>query len=281
MEPALKNNRIYLDTDSFNKNGFAVLRNVINPELIQQILDEWEGLNASDRESVVTKTEPIAVFWKHVPGEKKRTRPLSEFPALQSLALDPKMADLARQVHGTNGCSENEELRLLETIVFNKPPESSPLLQWHQDNSFFPFSPNNQAALWIPLDPVDEVNGALCYVVGTHKLGIRASTNLHSGQTFEGDQRPPVSSDPVADGYEIQTMQLQPGDLSIHHGLTWHCSFPNTSAGLPRRALSLRYLLGKTRYMPNEGTAATFVEQVDVKRGGLVRSPAFPEVPAL
>lgn len=272
---------IRLDVAKFERDGFGIVRNAIDPERIRAALDEWEQFEATDTSSDLPKTEPVAVFWKHVPGQRKRTRPLSEFPALQDLALDPTLADVARQVNRHRGHPGDEELRLMETIVFNKPPQSSPELKWHQDNSFFPFTPNNQAALWIPFDVVDEENGTLCYVAGTHKLGMRASTDLHSGKTFDGDKRPPIPSDPGKEGHRLEVMNLNPGDLVLHDGLTWHCSLANVSKDRPRRALSLRYLMGATQYTPNSGTAATFVEQLDIAPGQLVAAPAFPLIPAL
>lgn len=266
--------------EQFEADGFSVVRGALDPQLLARVLEEWSAFMRSDTPSELPKTEPVAVFWRHQPGQRKRTRPLAEFPALYALAMDPATAAVVRAVNHHRGFPADEELRLLETIIFDKPPQVSPLLNWHQDNSFFPFTPNNQAALWIPLDSVDEDNGTLRYVVGTHKLGIRASTDLHSGQPFDRDNRPPIPLDPAAEGYETRDLRLEPGDFSIHDGLTWHCSLPNRSTNRPRRALSLRYLMGRTTYTPNRGTAAAFVEQVDVAPGQVVAGPAFPLIPA-
>lgn len=267
------------DPEQFERDGFSVVRQAVDVDLLREVANEWTFFQTRDVSSVVPKDAPVAVFWRHLPGQRKRTRPLREFPALESLALSPATAEIVRMINRFRGVREDEELRLLETIIFDKPPAASPLLNWHQDNSFFPFTPNNQAALWIPLDPVDASNGTLRYVVGTHKLGLRASTDLHSGRPFERDQRPAIPADPIEAGYETRDMVLEPGDLSVHDGLTWHCSLPNVSPDRPRRALSLRYLMGSTTYTPNEGTAAAFVEQVDVRPGERVAGPAFPLIP--
>lgn len=266
-----------LNLRKFEEDGFFILRNAVDPGRIAALVDEWEQFQAAPRDSSTPKTEPAAVFWRHVKGERKRVRPISEFPALQALALDPLLARIATSI--AKHRAWNSTVRLLETIIFFKPPEIGGRLNWHQDNAYFPFEPNNQCALWIPLDPVDEDNGTLIYVRGSHRAGPRASTDLHSGAPFTGESRPPIPLDPTTEGYETVPMILKPGDITVHDGMIWHCSAPNVSSR-PRRALSLRYLIGDTKYLPRAGSAAAFIEQVDVKAGDIIDSPAFPIIAA-
>ncbi len=267
------------DLVEFERNGFSVVKNAVDTGIIARIREEWDAFSETTRDQrpdVVPKDAPVAVFWRHVPGEKKRIRPLAEFPTLNKLALDGEMAEIVRQIFNHRGFAEIE-LRLLEVITFNKPPQFGTKLEWHQDNAYFPFEPNNQCALWIPLDPVDAANGSLSYACGTHKKGRVASRNLHTGEGFQGDARPQIPADPAAAGYDVVTVELQPGDCTVHDGGCWHCSMPN-GTNRPRRSLSLRYLVGDTVYAPTPGSAATFLEQVDVMPGDLVRGPAFPLV---
>ncbi|HEY0707507.1 MAG TPA: phytanoyl-CoA dioxygenase family protein [Polyangia bacterium] len=267
------------DLAQFEADGFAVIKGAVDPHLIGRIREEWEMFNTTTRDTrpdVIPKDQPAAVFWRHVPGEKKRIRPISEFPTLHQLAVDGTMADIVRQIFAFRG-QPQVELRLLETIIFNKPPVQGTKLEWHQDNAYFPFEPNSQCALWIPLDPVDPQNGSLSYACGSHKLGRVASRNLHTGETFKGDTRPTIPEDPATAGYKVVTVELEPGDLTVHDGGCWHCSMPNRT-DRPRRSLSLRYLVGETIYAPTPGSAATFVEQVDVRPGDRIEGPAFPVV---
>ena len=64
-------------------------------------------------------------------------------------------------------------MQLLETIIFNKPYETSNTLHWHQDVAYFPLKPNNQIAVWFPLDEVDREAGALNYAIGSHKEELK------------------------------------------------------------------------------------------------------------
>ncbi len=268
--------KLDVNVESFEKDGFAVIKGAIDPSLMADLRKEWDAFEVTSTESTIPKDQPAAVFWRHIQGERKRIRPIEEFPTLREIAHSPQLSGVIRTVIEARGIKD-PELRLLETIVFNKPPQKGGNLNWHQDNAYFPFEPNTQCALWIPLDPVDEENGSLIYVKGTHKRGRVGSLNLHTGEPFEGDSRPMIPKDPVAEGYEVETMELEPGDISVHDGATWHSSTANDS-DRPRRALSLRYLVGKTVYAPTPGSAATFIEQVDVKPGDVIQGPAFPVV---
>lgn len=267
------------DLERFDNDGFIVLHRVIAPERIAAVRSEWEDFAASTlqaRPNLLPKDQPAAVFWRHVPGEKKRIRPLSEFPALRQLVLDGVLSDIVRRMC-RRGAPELPELRLFESIVFDKPARLGTDLRWHQDISYFPFEPNNQCSLWIPLDKVDADNGTLRYAAGSHKLGAVRSTDLQSGQPFAGDERPEIPADPAAAGFEVVPIQLEPGDLALHDGRTWHCSTPNLTER-PRRSLSIRYLVGPTRYAPTKGSAAVFVAQMDVRPGETIGGPIFPVV---
>jgi hypothetical protein len=262
--------------DRYCADGFVVLHQRIDPGLLQRIVEEWEAFMATDTPNLLPTDAPAAVFWRHVPGEKKRMRPLPEFKSLTELALGEVPTRIARQL--AQASLGESELRLLETIVFSKPPGVSGTLSWHQDTAYFPFEPQNQVALWIPLETVDMDNGTLEYAVGTHQLGLTCPVDLHTGEPMGSLERPRVPNDPKTAGHDVVTVNLQPGGLAVHDSRTWHRSLPNVSVDRQRRAISLRYLVGKTRYVPRDGVAQSMKHQAGVAPGELISGPTFPLV---
>ena len=243
-------------------DGVELWRACLDLAQLSRVVAEYEALAPDSTD--IPKHEPLVVFWLHVVGEKKKIVPLAQMPEMGALART--VADMVR------GLAEGE-LRLLETIIFNKPPGVSNTLGWHQDVSYFPFDPNNQLAVWIPFDVVTKDSGAMVYALGSHKLGLRASSDLHTGEVFKGEDRSPID----VTGRECRVMEMAPGDMLIHDGRTWHMSGPNTVAGRQRRGLSLRFLAGETRYLPRPGSAAAFLKQIDeLQPGDLINDPAFP-----
>lgn len=244
-------------------DGVELWRQVLPLSILKQVVAEY---GASEPESdEVPKHVPVVVYRTHVEGQRRR---------IQLLSVMPHMASLARYVAVKLRGYAKGEMRLLETVIFNKPPGSSGVLHWHQDVSYFALEPNNQLAVWIPFDRVTKESGAMQYALGSHKLGLRRSHDLHTDLPLDpSDQRPAID----ITGLEVRCMEMEPGDMLIHDGFTWHMSGPNTVEGQERRGLSLRFLVGKTYYAPRAGSAAPFLKQInDLQPGDLIDDPAFP-----
>lgn len=253
--------------ETLDKDGVVCFRKLI-PD-IQDIIDEYEATEP-DLEGI-PKHKPIVVYWTHVVGSQKRLKLLSDMPRLEAFAK--RIAGFVQDY------APHQKLRLLETIIFNKPPGISNILRWHQDTSYFPFEPNNQLAVWIPFDVVTEDSGAMVYALGSHRLEHRGSSDLHSGVPFKTEDREPIPDDPTEIGLDVRCFEMDPGDMLLHDGRTWHMSGPNTVEGRQRRGLSLRFLVGNTYYKPRGGSAAAFIKQIDIEEGGLIDDPAFPVLP--
>ena len=254
--------------DEFDANGVIVLHNTVEPGVLDAVVKEYDATLPKLVDIEIPKHVPIVVFWTHVVGGRKKLKLLSEMPHME--AFTKRIAAIVKEMIG------RQELRLLETIIFNKPPADSNVLRWHQDVSYFPFEPNNQIAAWLPFDVVTRESGALLYAIGTHKMDLRASTDLHSGEVFKNENRRPNPDDPEAEGIPVKCMETRPGDTIIHDGRTWHMSGRNTVANRQRRGLSLRFLIGDTYYQPRAGSAAAFIKQIDITPGQRIDDPAFP-----
>jgi ectoine hydroxylase-related dioxygenase (phytanoyl-CoA dioxygenase family) len=254
--------------DEFDANGVIVMRDIVEPDVLGGVVKEYDATVPTLVDMEIPKHVPIVVFWTHVVGGRKKLKLLTDMP--QMAAFTKKIASIVKEMVG------QKDLRLLETIIFNKPPKDSNVLRWHQDVSYFPFEPNNQIAVWLPFDVVTRASGALLYAVGTHKMDLRASTDLHSGAVFKNEDRRPIPDDPEAEGIPVVCMETKPGDMIIHDGRTWHMSGRNTVQNRERRGLSLRFLIGDTYYQPRAGSAAAFIKQIDIMPGQRIDDPAFP-----
>ncbi|MFI5344080.1 MAG: phytanoyl-CoA dioxygenase family protein, partial [Chlamydiales bacterium] len=173
----------------FEQDGFILFRKLFDPLISQEVAKEWVNFHANPSETLVSKEEPVVVFWSHVPGERKKMRPISEFPSIKSMVNFKPIVDIVREL------IDNQTLQILETIIFSKPPLISNRLGWHQDRSYFPFD-KDQIAVWTPLDRVTANSGALQYVPRSHNNGLMGSTDLHTGQPFKDEDRKIIPKDP-------------------------------------------------------------------------------------
>ena len=120
---------------------------------------------------------------------------------------------------------------------FNKPPALGQATPPHQDGHYFMLEPCSALTMWMALDVVDEENGCVRYVRGSHERDLRPhgrtqTLGFSQGITDfgnESDQRDEVAC------------LANPGDLLAHHALTIHRADANASATRSRRALGFIY----------------------------------------
>jgi phytanoyl-CoA hydroxylase len=129
-----------------------------------------------------------------------------------------------------------EDVRADAPEWFNKPPGSDSPTPPHQDNYYFSLVPPNVVTIWLALDDVDEENGCLRYVRGSHRRGVRphGRSNVLGFSQGIGDYGP-------ADREQEVAVHLRPGDAVAHHGNTIHLAGPNRSATRNRRAFAVVY----------------------------------------
>ena len=119
---------------------------------------------------------------------------------------------------------------------FNKPSESSKPTPAHQDGFYFMLEPNEAVTMWLTLDPTDEENGGVRYLPGSHLEGLRKHTMTETLGFSQG-----IEDYSDSDFGSEVCLDLQPGDLLVHHALTVHRADRNKSHTRSRRAIGLIY----------------------------------------
>ena len=108
--------------------------------------------------------------------------------------------------------------------IFMKPPRFGSAKPYHQDNAYFRCHPDDEViTAWIALDDVDESNGCLRYIDGSHRFPILD----HHEVSGEGHHLEPVLA-----GVDMRRESLAPvrkGGVVFHHSKTLHTSHRNTS----------------------------------------------------
>jgi phytanoyl-CoA hydroxylase len=148
-------------------------------------------------------------------------------PFFDQYRNNPKWKALAEALVG-------EEAEGFEPEWFNKPPGAAHPTPPHQDNFYFCLEPCHVVTLWLALDPVNEENGCLRYVPGSHLEGIRP----HKPTSILGFSQG-VADYGDADQQREQAIFLQPNDLVAHHGATIHRAEPNHTKDRHRRAFAI------------------------------------------
>jgi phytanoyl-CoA hydroxylase len=108
-------------------------------------------------------------------------------------------------------------------------------VEWHQDWAFYPHTNDDLAAVGIMIDDVDETNGPLMVIPGSHRGPI---FDHHDEQGFFCGAIDPGRNE--VDFSPAVKLTGPAGSITIHHVRTVHGSATNSS-GRPRRLLLHQY----------------------------------------
>jgi ectoine hydroxylase-related dioxygenase (phytanoyl-CoA dioxygenase family) len=153
-------------------------------------------------------------------------------PDLADLATDARLGAVAAQLLGVDG------IRLWQDQLLHKPPsgEDRTRIGWHQDWDSWRTvaSIDRFVTAWVALDDVDESNGAMQVLPGSHHWGLLEGQSNFLGTDLD------AQLDRLAAEHDVepQLLEMQAGQVSFHHVLTFHGSSTNTRDRV-RRSLAV------------------------------------------
>jgi len=211
--------------DAFARDGFAIVHGFLPAEALAELQAELDRYIRD----VVPALGPTDAFYQDAsrPETLKQLHRMGQDPYFDEYRRQPRWLALAEALLG-------EQAEADEPEWFNKPPGTEHTTPPHQDNQYFNLTPPQVLTMWLALDRVDEENGALRYVKGSHLRGRRP----HGLSSVLGFSQGIV--DYGRDDAEAECLvTMTPGDLVVHHGETIHRADPNRSATRSRRAFAM------------------------------------------
>ncbi len=210
---------------TYDRDGFVIVRQLLSPGDFAELSRE---LARYIREVVPTLPDKYAFY-----DDKSRPETLKQ---LQHMDIDPFFREYYQHPVWTALAAAlvGEEVVSMGPEWFDKPPETSKHTPPHQDNYYFCLKPPHVVTVWMALDDVDDGNGCLRYVRGSHLLPIRP----HSRSSVLGFSQGITDYGPADEAREVR-IHLSPGDVVAHHGNTIHRADANASASRNRRAFAM------------------------------------------
>jgi len=150
----------------------------------------------------------------------KRVNAHAVMPFAYDLAQRAELLDVVEGILGPN-------ILIYGVEFFIKEPKTPHYVSMHQDLTYWGLGDTQKmVTAWLALSPATVESGCMEFVSGSHKLAIQphkdtfAEDNLLSrGQEVQADVSPSQRT----------PIELAPGQISLHHGMTIHGSGPNTS----------------------------------------------------
>lgn len=136
------------------------------------------------------------------------------------------------------------DVMLYSVEFLTKEAHTKHVVTMHQDLAYWGMGDmDNILTAWLALSPATTASGCMDFVCGSHRNEILAHEDsfdehnlLSRGQEIKVD---------VADSDKV-SVELNPGNISLHHGLTIHGSGPNKSDDR-RIGVAIRYVSAKMR----------------------------------
>lgn len=217
--------------EGFRKNGYVAPIRAISKEraaAIRQHLEEFEKRNGG----------PISGTMRH--------RAHLLFPWLNELIREERIVDAIEDLYGEN-------LLCWGSDFFIKEPADPGFVSWHQDSTYWGLSSPDVVTAWVAISESNAANGALEVIPGTHlKDQIPHRDTFAKDNLLSRGQEIAVEVDP-----KLSVMlELEPGEMSLHHVRLVHGSAANRSKTQRRIGFAIRYIPTHVRRLEGTGGAA-------------------------
>ena len=200
----------------FNEKGFVIAENLLESSEIENYKQTLKAAikvrKQLDRRKLTEKTEYEQSFiqcqnlWE-------------DFKELRQLTFDQRIASTAAKLLGV------ERLRIWhdQALIKEKGGRET---DTHQDQAYWPIKETNTITAWIPMVNITKDNGHMGFFPGSHKIKEKRFINIFKGKVDQEE----LNKLPQLKGLSPTYVNLKPGDVSFHHGLTFHNAKPNKSS---------------------------------------------------
>lgn len=166
------------------------------------------------------------------------------FSWLNDLIREEAIVDAVEDLYGGN-------LLCWTTNFFIKEAQDVAFVSWHQDSTYWGLSAPDVVTAWVALSESTSANGAMEVIPGTHLLDqLPHHDSLAEHNLLTRGQEVAVKVDPRS----AVALELQPGEMSLHHVRIIHGSPPNSS---PKRRIgfAIRYIPTYIRQLGGQDSA--------------------------
>ena len=217
--------------EEYNSQGYTIIPGVLDDATIDGVREHFHWLlkKHPDRRSDDLNTDLVVgdPFWVELVGKDQ-------------------LLDVAEAFIGP-------DIALFASHYIAKEPHTGRPVLWHQDGAYWPLDPMEVITFWLAVTKSDVENGCMRIIPGTQGLNLKELQERKDIDSVLG------SSIDEAEVQEEQAvdLELEPGDVSIHHPNIIHGSNPNNSHRW-RIGLTIRYI-PTTTAITNQDAGAPYL----------------------
>ena len=151
-------------------------------------------------------------------------------PFFDDLSRTPAILDAVSSVLGP-------DILALSVDLFVKEAKTDHFISWHQDLHYWGLDSDDEVTAWLALSPATRDSGCMRFVPGSHKTIVEHKDTFAADNMLSRGQEVAVEVDESKAVFD----ELQPGQMSLHHGRMFHASNANRSNDR-RIGISMRFV---------------------------------------
>ena len=222
----------------YDRDGFAFPITVMSEEAAAGYRTQLEAIEAA------------------IADDKDKRRTLRRhsslvLPFVDEIARLPSVLDPVEAVLGP-------DILVLDTPFFIKEPRTPHFVSWHQDLHYWGLDQEDEVTAWIALSPATVESGCMRFVAGSHRQVVAHNDTYDESNLLTRGQELAVK----VDDKDAVDVVLAPGQMSLHHGRTFHASNPNRSNDR-RIGLAVRFVAPTMRQADGSKGVAVLVRGED------------------
>ena len=234
--------------EQYEIDGYVVVRELLGEAEVARVLARARAIAHGDfppeAKSSVMRDIHFAKGLLPMPEDPERAL----WKIMNADRYDPVLREAMRSpglLDAVSGLLGDDLLAFLFMLIYKPPQVPDSVHPFHQDGLYFQFEPHDLVAgAWVALDPVDEQNGTLCVVPGTHRLPITGH------EVIPGVNAGAFGAAGVEGSAEMLaksvTIALAPGDGVLFHPHLYHRTGGNRT-DRHRRVLTLHFASARCR----------------------------------
>jgi ectoine hydroxylase-related dioxygenase (phytanoyl-CoA dioxygenase family) len=231
------------DVTQYHREGWLIPKFRLAPERVARLretLDRLIAQNPGVRPEKLVSAHIERKPGQGVNGDGRNDEGVQGCREFLELAMDDDILDLVESVIGP-------DIILWGAHVFCKPAGDGYETPWHQDGHYWPMRPLATCTVWVALEESVVENGCLRVIPRSHADRV---THGHLREDRDDLTLTMRTRDEHVDLSTSVSLELQPGEMSMHDVYLIHGAEPNRS-GKRRTGIALRYMPGTSVFERN------------------------------
>jgi phytanoyl-CoA hydroxylase len=227
----------------FHADGFLIVENLLDNELVEQLVQRVEPLFAGKFETGIFPDEWHWNPYLGLPGASgQMTSVWKSDLAMASVVLSARIGQISAELQGWSGS------RLLGDSLWMKPYGAKETTL-HQDSMYsFYHTPQEIVICWIALSYAVRGASTIEYVRGSHNWLLSETVpEFHTpSKSYRWEMEQAANRAGVEP--EVLELELAPGSCAFHHGNMWHGSGQNLLPESIRRSLVIAHIPSESQF---------------------------------